>query len=334
MTRATNGAILGLVQLYGRIVSAIQLAAESDKLDCVVLALSPAAAHKRFGGGWTTRMTSGCLTGQVADPAHRRRRGLRAAVRRCLPAGSRRRGPTCRPSSTQDLVALLPVRRDDRHRGQRPLRQGATHAAIVNSNAATVWNDGRGLTLPGGNGGTAPAVRLPDSLLAGLTTSRSPSTCGSRARRSRGQVFAFGRTADNARLPRPRRRAPGRRRHSGLDRRSGREPRRPRPRPARRRCAGEHVQARGGDDQGRRRADARPAAAVRGRRAGGVQHRADPQALATSPRRSASSAARATRAGSSSGAGSRTSGSTPKELTAEPGAGAVGRRRRRATWPS
>ena len=61
------------------------------------------------------------------------------------------------------------------------------HAAIVNGNAATVWNAGRGLTLPGGNGGTAPAVRLPDGLLAGLddvtiaydlrlssTTSRDP----------------------------------------------------------------------------------------------------------------------------------------------------------------
>ena len=42
------------------------------------------------------------------------------------------------------------------------------HAAIVNSNAGTVWSNGRGLKLRAATAGR-PAVRLPDSLLAGLS---------------------------------------------------------------------------------------------------------------------------------------------------------------------
>ena len=99
------------------------------------------------------------------------------------------------PAAAQDLVAHYPFDEtsgtvvNDRSGGER-------HAAIVNGNAATVWNAGRGLTLPGGNGGTAPAVRLPDGLLAGLDDVtitydlRLSST-------TQGPVFAFGRTADN-----------------------------------------------------------------------------------------------------------------------------------------
>ena len=99
------------------------------------------------------------------------------------------------PAAAQDLVAHYPFDEtsgtvvNDRSGGER-------HAAIVNGNAATVWNAGRGLTLPGGNGGTAPAVRLPDGLLTGLDDVtitydlRLSST-------TQGPVFAFGSTADN-----------------------------------------------------------------------------------------------------------------------------------------
>ena len=71
------------------------------------------------------------------------------------------------------------------------------HAAIVNGNAATVWNDGRGLTLPGGNGGTAPAVRLPDGLLTGLDDVTIAYDVRLSSTTQQGPVFAFGRTADN-----------------------------------------------------------------------------------------------------------------------------------------
>ena len=70
-------------------------------------------------------------------------------------------------------------------------------AAIVNGNAATVWNNGRGLTFPGGNGGTAPAVRLPDALLTGLTDVTIAYDIRLSSSTQQGPVFAFGRTADN-----------------------------------------------------------------------------------------------------------------------------------------
>ena len=65
------------------------------------------------------------------------------------------------------------------------------------ANAATVWNGGRGLTLPGGNGGTAPAVRLPDGLLSGLDDVTIAYDLRLSSATQQGPVFAFGRTADN-----------------------------------------------------------------------------------------------------------------------------------------
>jgi hypothetical protein len=74
------------------------------------------------------------------------------------------------------------------------------HAAIVNANAGTVWNAGRGLTLPGGNGGSAPAVRLPDGLLGGLDDVTIAYDIRLSSATQQGPVFAFGRTADNGGL--------------------------------------------------------------------------------------------------------------------------------------
>jgi hypothetical protein len=97
---------------------------------------------------------------------------------------------------TEDLVAHYPFDEtagtvvNDRSGNNR-------HAAIVNGNAGTVWNNGRGLTLPGGNGGSAPAVRLPDSLLSGLTAVTIAYDIRLSSSTQQGPVFAFGRTADN-----------------------------------------------------------------------------------------------------------------------------------------
>ena len=60
-----------------------------------------------------------------------------------------------------------------------------------------MWNGGRGLTLPGGNGGTAPAVRLPDGLLSGLDDVTIAYDIRLSSATQQGPVFAFGRTADN-----------------------------------------------------------------------------------------------------------------------------------------
>ena len=134
------------------------------------------------------------------------------------------------------------------------------HAEIVNGNANTTWNNGRGLTLPGGNGGSAPAVRLPDSLLSGLNDVTIAYDIRLSSTTQQGPVFAFGRTSDNAgyltatpgagTTPTP-----------GVDRGAGCEPGGPdggRTGGTRR----EHVEARGRDDQGRRRRDAGPDAAL------------------------------------------------------------------------
>ena len=150
------------------------------------------------------------------------------------------------------------------------------HAAIVNGNAATVWNGGRGLTLPGGNGGTAPAVRLPDGLLSGLDDVTIAYDLRLSSATQQGPVFAFGRTADNggsltatpgagttphqASIAGPgagARGADGRR--AGVARR-------------------ERVDARGRDGQRRRNRRARPAPALRGRRADDLEPHADRQA--------------------------------------------------------
>ena len=71
-------------------------------------------------------------------------------------------------------------------------------AAIVNTNATTTWSNGRGLNLPGGNGGTSPAVQLPGSLLAGLSNATIAFDVRLSSATTQGPVFAFGRTADNA----------------------------------------------------------------------------------------------------------------------------------------
>lgn len=100
------------------------------------------------------------------------------------------------PAQASDLVAHYPF---DESSGTvvKDVSGNGRDAAIVNGNAATVWNAGRGLALPGGNGGTAPAVRLPEGLLSG----RGDVTIAYDVRLSsatqQGPVFAFGRTADN-----------------------------------------------------------------------------------------------------------------------------------------
>ena len=100
------------------------------------------------------------------------------------------------PAAAQDLVAHYPF--DETTGTVVNDRSGnARHAAIVNGNAATVWNAGRGLTLPGGNGGTAPAVRLPDGLLTGLDDVTIAYDVRLSSTTQQGPVFAFGRTADN-----------------------------------------------------------------------------------------------------------------------------------------
>jgi hypothetical protein len=101
------------------------------------------------------------------------------------------------PELAQDLVAFYPF--DETSGTVVDDRSGkGNHAAIVNGNANTVWNNGRGLTLPGGNGGTSPAVRLPDSLLAGLSEVTVAFDVRLSSTTQQGQVFAFGRTADNS----------------------------------------------------------------------------------------------------------------------------------------
>ncbi len=96
----------------------------------------------------------------------------------------------------EDLVAFFPF--DETAGTIVNDRSGnGNNAAIVNSNAGTVWNNGRGLTLPGGNGGTAPAVRLPDSLLSGLSDVTIAYDIRLSSATQQGPVFAFGRTADN-----------------------------------------------------------------------------------------------------------------------------------------
>ena len=100
------------------------------------------------------------------------------------------------PELSQDLVAFYPF--DETTGTVVNDRSGkANHAAIVNSNATTTWSNGRGLNLPGGNGGTSPAVRLPDSLLTGLSNVTIAFDVRLSSTTQQGQVFAFGRTADN-----------------------------------------------------------------------------------------------------------------------------------------
>src|SRR3954471_13890367 len=72
------------------------------------------------------------------------------------------------PELSQDLVAFYPF--DETSGAVVNDRSGkGNNAAIVNGTTGAVWNNGRGLTLPGGNGGTSPAVQLPGSLLSGLS---------------------------------------------------------------------------------------------------------------------------------------------------------------------
>ena len=100
------------------------------------------------------------------------------------------------PELSQDLVAYYPF--DETAGTVVNDRSGnGRDAAIVNSNTGTVWNNGRGLTLPGGNGGTLPAVKLPDSLLAGLSNVTIAFDVRLSSTTTQGQVLSFGRTADN-----------------------------------------------------------------------------------------------------------------------------------------
>src|SRR3954468_23349450 len=101
------------------------------------------------------------------------------------------------PELPQDLVAFYPF---DETSGTVVKDQSGNgrDAAIVNTNATTTWSNGRGLNLPGGNGGTSPAVKLPDSLLAGLSNVTIAFDVRLSSATTQGPVFAFGRTADNA----------------------------------------------------------------------------------------------------------------------------------------
>src|SRR5690242_19900854 len=104
---------------------------------------------------------------------------------------------TAAPAAAQDLVAAYAF---DETAGTVVNDRSANgrDASVVNATASTVWNNGRGLTLPGGNGGTAPAVRLPDSLLSGLSNVTIAYDVRLSSATQQGPVFAFGRTADNA----------------------------------------------------------------------------------------------------------------------------------------
>src|SRR5687768_11075153 len=103
-----------------------------------------------------------------AVPARKRLAGATAALIVGLSAVTAGQAATDLPVElTEDLVAYYPF--DETAGTVVNDRSGnGRHAAIVNGNANTIWNNGRGLTLPGGNGGSAPAVSLPDSLLSGL----------------------------------------------------------------------------------------------------------------------------------------------------------------------
>src|SRR6478735_2091671 len=63
------------------------------------------------------------------------------------------------PELTQDLVAFYPF---DETAGTVVKDQSGNgrDAAIVNTNTTTTWSNGRGLNLPGGNGGTLPAEQF------------------------------------------------------------------------------------------------------------------------------------------------------------------------------
>src|SRR3954447_3036406 len=101
------------------------------------------------------------------------------------------------PELGQDLVAFYPF--DETSGAVVNDRSGkGNNAAIVNGTTGAVWNNGRGLTLPGGNGGTSPAVQLPGSLLSGLSNATIAFDVRLSSTTQQGQVFAFGRTADNA----------------------------------------------------------------------------------------------------------------------------------------
>src|SRR4051812_8261665 len=100
------------------------------------------------------------------------------------------------PPSAQDLVAAYPF--DETAGSVAGDRSGnGRDANVVNANAGTVWNAGRGLTLPGGNGGAAPAVKLPDGLLTGLHDVTIAYDVRLSSATTQGPVFAFGRTVDN-----------------------------------------------------------------------------------------------------------------------------------------
>src|SRR3954466_13689726 len=101
------------------------------------------------------------------------------------------------PELGQDLVAFYPF--DETSGTVVNDRSGkGNNAAIVNGTTGAVWNNGRGLTLPGGNGGTAPPGQLPGSLLSGLSNATIAFDVRLSSTTQQGQVFAFGRTADNA----------------------------------------------------------------------------------------------------------------------------------------
>src|SRR5690349_16517396 len=101
------------------------------------------------------------------------------------------------PELAQDLVAYYPF--DETSGTVVNDRSGkGNHATIVNGNASTTWSNGRGLNLPGGNGGTSPAVQLPIGLLAGLGNVTIAFDVRLSSTTTQGQVFAFGRTTDNA----------------------------------------------------------------------------------------------------------------------------------------
>ena len=75
------------------------------------------------------------------------------------------------------------------------------NAEIVNNTGGTaVWLNGRGLRLPGGNSSNLsafPAVRLPDSLLAGLDDVTIAYDVLASGTAAGGPVFTFGQNSEN-----------------------------------------------------------------------------------------------------------------------------------------
>ncbi len=167
------------------------------------------AEHRTHGGAAHRRLHRDRDLHAVDDDAVMKLRMTALALVASAVVGGARRRPGPRRA--------LPVRRDERHGRQRPLRHRAPRGRSSTATPPRSGTPDADSTLPGGNGGTAPAVRLPDGLLAGLDdvtiaydVRLSSTTAGARVRvRSHGgQRRLADRHAGRRGRPRTRRRSP------------------------------------------------------------------------------------------------------------------------------